>query len=131
MCQVLQVSRSSYYEWFNTGPSKRDLESKKLGEQIKMIFNQSRKSYGTRRIQKALAKSGRFISRRRIKRLMKEQGLICKTRRKFKVTTDSKHCLPIAGNLLNRNFSPERANQVYAGILPISQHKRDGFIWLL
>lgn len=115
MCQVLQVSRSSYYEWFNTGPSKRDLENKKLGEQIKMIFNQSRKSYGTRRIQKALAKSGRFISRRRIKRLMKEQGLICKTRRKFKVTTDSKHCLPIAENLLNRNFSPERANQVYAG----------------
>ena len=115
MCQLLEVSRSSYYEWLYAEPSKRDLENKKLNEHIKMIFDQSRHTYGTRRIKKALSKLGISTSRDRIKRLMQLQGLACKTKRKFKVTTDSKHHLPLADNLLNRQFSPEKANQAYVG----------------
>lgn len=115
MCQLLEVSRSCYYEWLHEKPSTRDLENKKLSEHVKMIFNQSRHTYGTRRIKKSLAKLGLFVSRHRIKQLMKAQGLICKTKRKFKVTTDSKHHLPVAENLLNRQFSPEKANKIYAG----------------
>jgi transposase InsO family protein len=115
MCQLLEVSRSCYYEWLHEKPSTRDLENEKLSEHVKMIFNQSRNTYGTRRIKKALTKLNLFVSRRRIKQLMEAQGLICKTKRKFKVTTDSKHHLPVADNLLNRQFSPEKANQIYAG----------------
>jgi transposase InsO family protein len=80
-----------------------------------MIFNESRKTYGTRRIQRALANEGIIISRRRIKQLMNEQGLIVKTKKKFKVTTDSKHSLPISDNLLERHFDPAQPNQTYAG----------------
>jgi len=115
MCQLLEVSRSSYYEWLDAEPSKRDLENKNLSEHIKMIFDQSRHTYGTRRIKKALSKLGISVSRDRIKRLMQLQGLACKTKRKFKVTTDSKHHLPVADNLLNRQFSPEKMNQAYVG----------------
>jgi len=80
-----------------------------------MIFTKSRNTYGTRRIQRALAKEGLQISRRRIKKLMNEQGLVVKTKKKFKATTDSKHSLPVADNLLDRDFNPMRANQTYAG----------------
>ena len=80
-----------------------------------MIFNESREIYGTRRIQRALGKEGIQSSRRRIKQLMNEQGLIVKTRKKFKVTTDSKHSLLIAENLLARDFYPAQPNQTYAG----------------
>ncbi|WP_157890233.1 IS3 family transposase [Marinobacterium aestuarii] len=80
----------------------------------------SRATYGTRRIQQALAGADETVSRRRIARLMKEEGLECKTRRKFKATTNSKHDKPIAPNLLNRNFSAEKPDQAYVGDITYS-----------
>jgi putative transposase len=107
MCRVLGVCRSSYYDWLNMPASPSKLEKKRLMEQIKMIFDESRKTYGTRRIQRVLVKKAILISRRRIKKLMNEQGLMVKTKKKFKATTDSNHKLPISDNILNRNFSVE------------------------
>ena len=72
---------------------------------IREIFNKSRNIYGTRRIADQLAKRDIFISRNRIVKLMALAGLSCKTTRKFKVTTDSKHNKPISPNLLNREFN--------------------------
>lgn len=116
MCEVLEVSRSSYYAWRNCETlSPRALENQQLSEKTKVIFLEHKCRYGSRRIRKALLKKGYKISRRRVCKLMKAQGLYCKTKRKFKHTTDSNHNLPIAANLLNRDFSPARPNQAYVG----------------
>jgi len=115
MCQLLDVNRSGYYDWLRTDPSLKKAEDGKLANQIKAIFMNNRGNYGTRRIKQALIKEGVMASRRRIGYLMKEQNLQCKTKRKFKVTTDSKHNLPIAPNLLERNFTVANPNQYYVG----------------
>ncbi len=115
MCDVLGAGRSSYYDWLRTKPSARTLENQKLVTPIRGIFMENRCSYGTRRIRKILIKGGTTISRRRVGKLMKQEGLRCKTKRKFKVTTDSKHQLPIAPNLLQREFSADEPDQKYVG----------------
>ena len=115
MCKLLNVCRSAYYAWLNALPSFRTQENVMLLERIKMIFIDSRKTYGTRRIKRALANMGLQVGRRRIGKLMAQLGLICKAKRKFKVTTGSKHSLHVSPNLLQRNFSPSKADQCYAG----------------
>ena len=71
---------------------------------IKEIHARSRKNYGERRIKDDLADEGKTVNRKRIGRLMKEEGLACKTKRKFKATTNSSHDKPVADNLLKRDF---------------------------
>lgn len=130
MCELLKISRSSYYAWFTQeAPSARALEKKGLMEKIKMIFIQNKCRYGSRRVRKALLNMGYSISRRRVGKLMKSLNLCCKTKRKFKFTTDSKHNLPIAPNLLNRDFSPLVPNQTYVGdITYVPTH--EGWLYL-
>jgi len=115
MCQLLKVSRSGYYEWLKKPLSLKLIERQRLMEKIKMLFIQSRKTYGTRRLKKALAKEGIQMSRKRIKKLLAEQGLFVKTRKKFKATTDSNHALPVADNILNQQFAVHKPNQCYVG----------------
>jgi len=115
MCYCLKVSRSAYYAWSINPPSKRAIETELISEKIKKIFEDSRKTYGTRRIMRGLRKYGFFVSRRRIGKLMCKLGLYCKTKKKFRVTTDSKHLLPVAANLLNREFSVGQPNKYYVG----------------
>lgn len=116
MCELLQVIRSSYYAWlYEESPSPRALKKKELSETIKMLFIQYKGRYGSRRIREALLNKGYTISRRRVVQLMKAQQLRCKSKRKFKFTTDSNHTLPVAPNLLNRDFSPLYPNQAYVG----------------
>lgn len=76
---------------------------------------ESRCTYGSRRVRKILQSEDIVISRRRVGKLMKSQGLCCKTKRKFKNTTDSKHQLPISSNHLNRDFRAQGPDQKYAG----------------
>jgi len=115
MCRVIQVSRSGYYEWLNHPGCNRKKQDIKLTSLIQLIFEEGRGNYGSRTIKKKLERKGEFISRRRIIRLMKQANLICKTKRKFKATTDSKHNLPIAPNLLNRQFKVDQPNRCYVG----------------
>ncbi len=91
------------------------IENQKLAKRIKGIFIESRATYGTRRIRKQLATQEISVSRKRVGRLMKQSQLCCKIKRKFKVTTDSKHRLPVAKNVLDRDFSATRPNQKYVG----------------
>jgi putative transposase len=111
----MQVSRSSYYEWLDNPESDRAKQDKELIEIIKPIFQLGRSTYGSRRIKKHLARDNVVVSRRRIVRLMAEADLICKTKRKFKATTDSKHNKPIAPNLLARKFTVTQPNRYYVG----------------
>ena len=115
MCELLGISRSQYYKWRQGFSSPRSLENQRLREEITELVVKSHYRYGTRRVQRGLAKKGLGISRRRIGRIMKEQHLTCKTRRKFKLTTDSNHSLPVAPNLLDRKFSPPQPNTHYVG----------------
>lgn len=89
---------------------------------INELFTQSRQTYGTRRLK-------RTVSRRRIGRLLKKAGLSCKTRRKFKITTDSKHDKPIAPNLLKRQFIVDRPDRYYVGDITYIPTKQ-GWLYL-
>jgi len=86
-----------------------------LSELICELFKEGRQSYGTRRIKRALAKRSFVVSRRRIGRLMKLNNLSCKTKKKFRPTTDSRHQLPIAENHLARNFNVSTPDLCYVG----------------
>jgi transposase InsO family protein len=111
----MRVSRSAYYAWLQRPQTAVEKNDAELTGMIKALFTKSRATYGTRRLKKALIGWDRTVSRRRIGRLMREADLACKTKRKFKATTNSKHDLPIAPNQLDRQFTVNQPNQVYAG----------------
>lgn len=131
MCKVLSVSKSAYYSWKNTSVInlQKIQDEKLLIEKIKSIFVKSKCAYGTRRIRKALNKDNIIISRRRVGKLMKKAKLYCKTKRKFRVTTDSKHGLPIAPNLLGRNFYSKASNKAWCGDITYIPTK-EGWLYL-
>jgi putative transposase len=129
MCEFLGVSRSGYYDWLHRLPTAIEQEDKELIEIIKILFEKGRGNYGTRRLKKELIKQGQCISRRRIGRLMRLAGLACKTKRKFKATTNSKHHLPIAPNLLNRDFCAISPNQKYVGDITYV-HTQEGWLYV-
>ncbi len=111
----MKVSRCCYYSWLNNPEHIRNTEENYLIEKITSIFQVGRGSYGSRRIKKVLLKKRIIVSRRREIRLMKEAELICKNKRKFKATTDSKHSKPVAPNLLLRKFTVNEPNRCYVG----------------
>ena len=115
LCSVLSVSRSAYYAWTTAVESRKAKRDKELKASIITAFTQNRAVYGTRRLKKVLEKQGDSTSRRRIGRIMQEAQLVCKTKRRFKATTNSKHDLPIAPNQLARQFEVKQPNQVYVG----------------
>jgi transposase InsO family protein len=116
MCRILKVDRASYYHWIKSGSITKKVD-KKLNELIEIIFVQGRKNYGTRRIKdKLVQRYGVIVSRRRIGFIMKELGLIAKTKKRYKInTTNSNHNLPVAPNLLNRDFYASNPDEKYVG----------------
>lgn len=115
LCDVLDVSRSGFYAFCARGPSARAERDAVLSEDIRRIHLESESRYGSPRVHAELAVQGEQVSRKRVTRLMREQGLAGKRRRRFKCTTDSKHTLPIAPNLLNRDFTAEQPNTAWVG----------------
>lgn len=115
MCHFLKISRSSYYEWLNPSTGNREKEDEELTVTIKQIFHENRDLYGSRRIRHKLLQMGKHTSRKRISRLMRTARLYCKTKRKFKVTTNSKHNNPISPNLLKRQFNVSKPDQYWVG----------------
>lgn len=113
MSQVLEVSRSGYYDWLTRGPSVRAREDERLKIEIRTAHQRNREIYGPRRLQPELAESGIQVGRDRITRLRRSMGLYCRQRRRFKVTTNSRHNLPVAPNLLNQTFEPTAPNQAW------------------
>jgi putative transposase len=112
MCKVLKLARSGYYAWCKRKLSPRNQENEILSEQIKQIHESSRQTYGSPRIKAALVARGFKVGRNRVVRLMAKLGICGRLKRKFKVTTDSKHHLPVAKNILDRKFTttePDRS----------------------
>jgi len=113
MCYVLEVSRSGYYAWIKRPVSTTEISNKDLTEKIIFIFQRSKKRYGCLRITAELQSQGIHCSKNRVARLMKKHGIKSKTKRRYKVTTNSKHKLPVAENLVEMKFNPERANRLW------------------
>jgi len=105
MCKILKVDKSSYYHWIKTGCVVKKVDEK-LNELIKIIFTGGRGNYGTRRIKDKLEQLyGVIVSKRCIGAIMKDLGLVAKMKRRYVInTTDSNHSLPVAPNLLDRDF---------------------------
>jgi transposase InsO family protein len=115
MCKVLRASRSGYYVWRQRRVSPRQLRRQELLEQIIKIYDDSRGNYGSPRITRELRKNGIVVNRKTVEELMKENSIQAKRKKKFKATTNSNHNLPIAKNLLKRNFKTEKLNQAWVG----------------
>lgn len=115
MCRALEVARSGYYEWLKRPPSPHAQADQVLSERIVHHFAANRHIYGTRRLKVCFAQEGKHVSRRRIGRLMAEQALQVKTRRKFKPTTDSSHGQAVAPNVLQRQFDIDQPDTAYVG----------------
>jgi transposase InsO family protein len=115
MCQLLEVSRSSYYEWLSRPPSGHAAADQPVQAKVQHYFAQGRGTYGTRRIKYLLAQEGLQVSRRRIGRLLTQAGLCCKTRRRFTAPTSAGQAQTVAPNQLNRAFTVEAPDTVYVG----------------
>lgn len=114
MCRVLDVSESGYRSWKRGGKLYRKrLTDTQMLVLIQSIHAEFKEAYGSPRMVRELRSRGFPASKQRVERLMQENGIKAKHKRRFKVTTDSKHNLPIAPNLLERNFTPTAPNQVW------------------
>lgn len=116
MCKLFKVSRSCYYNWIEKGSIVNKID-KDLNNLIKIIFEHSCATYGTRRLKEVLKQRyGLIVSRRKIQRTLKYLNLKVKMKRRFKViTTTSNHTLPISPNHLNRDFYSSQIDKVYVG----------------
>jgi transposase InsO family protein len=113
MCSIFKVSRSGYYAWLIRKPSKHALENKMLIKEIKKIYKESRQTYGSPRITEELRSRNILVSRPRVARLMKQEKIRSRTKKKYVITTDSKHSFSIAPNLVDRTFIVQAPGKVW------------------
>jgi len=113
-CDVLQVSRSGYYDWHKRKPSNRELSNRNLDARITALFAQHKQRVGSPRVTKDLQAEGFSCSENRVARRMKHLRLRALARLKYKVTTDSDHDKPLYANVLNRDFNTTNTNQKWA-----------------
>ena len=114
LCRTLDVSRQGFYSWLGRKPCQRKLTDEVLRRSIRREFADSGARYGSPRVHKALGAQGQSTSRKRVARLMRQDGLIARHRRRFIHTTDSRHGFAVAPNLVNRDFAPDGPNRVWA-----------------
>jgi len=114
-CSALGVSHRGYYSWRRRSATPRHHESVRLLAEIRASFEASKRTYGSPRVLKDLRGLGYRVSRKRIERLMRENGLQAILRRRFRCTTDSAHEYPVAANVLDRRFEVDRPNRSWVG----------------
>ena len=115
MCRALAVSPAGYYAWRERPESRRARHNRILLSEIRVIYRESRETYGSPSIWDALMKRGHDVGEKRIARLMRAEGIRAKTVKKWRATTQSNHRMPVAANALNRQFTVAQPNQVWAG----------------
>ena len=121
VCGQLEVSASGFHQWkqrqTDKGPSKpqrRNISNDALLAHIKAIHAQVKGEYGWPRMWKELVARGIRVGKERVRKLMAQHGIRARTKRKFKATTDSRHNLPVAANLIARDFAPVTPNAVWS-----------------
>jgi len=125
----MKVNRSSYYYWKNKEKSNREKEQARLIPLVRDIFNQTKQCYGTRRISDELKANGESCGRYKARTLMRLAQVTVNRRRKYKVTTTSKHDLPVFPNLLERNFTVSEPNRVWVSDITYLQ-TTNGWLYL-
>jgi len=113
LCRVLLVSTSGFYAWQYRKPSAQQLRKEALTVQVKAAHEASRKTYGSPRVTRKLRKAGEQVTVKTVAKIMQENDIAARKKRRFKATTDSKHTKRIADNLLQRDFTAEAPNQVW------------------
>ena len=114
LCNQMEMSESGYYAWRSRPKSRRQQDDAKFKIIVKAAHARTRETCGPERLQRDIIENeGVQIGVHRIKRLRKELGIRCRQKRKFKATTNSKHSLPVAPNLLNQNFAATAPNQIW------------------
>ena len=113
MGRMLNVSTSGYYAWVDRPLSQRAREEIRLELEIRAADRRTRQTYGPERLQYDLAEHGIWVGICRIRRIRKKLGIRCKQKSKFKVTTHSRHKLPVAENLLEQQFKASQPNKVW------------------
>jgi putative transposase len=113
LCDVMEVSRSGYYLYLKGKLSKKSLMDIKLLIEVKTLASESQNSYGKRMMSKNLQSKGYKVGCYAARTLMRKAGIECKQRRRYRVTTNSVHGLPIAKNVLNREFNVVAPNRVW------------------
>ena len=115
LCRCLRVTRSGFHAWQTRPESTRATRDRQLKVLVHASFVASKGRYGSPRVHRDLREPGAAVSRKRVIRLMQEEQLQARTRKRFKCTTDSKHPHPVAANLLDRQFSAAVPNQRWVG----------------
>lgn len=114
MCRVLGVSRGGFYEWLDRSrPTPRELRDDELTERIRRIHANSRETYGSPRVHARLLRDGVEAGKERVARLMRQAGIQGRVRRRFVVTTDSKHDRPVVPNTLDRQFQQDSSDSAW------------------
>ncbi len=129
MCRNLGVNRSGYYSWRIRKPSQREEYNSILLDKIKSIHRGKFRVYGSPRITNGLRDLGFHCSRPRVARIMRKNNIYAKTKRKFKVTTNSKHNYSISPNLLNQDFTTNALYKIWLSDITYIRTK-EGWIYL-
>jgi transposase InsO family protein len=129
LCKALEVTTSGFYAWRKRPPSARTREDQRLRLLVAESHRESRKNYGSPRVHRDLLARGERVSRKRVIRLMRDEGLEGKVRRRWVTTTDSRHDRPVAPNVLAQNFDASAPNERWAGDVTYLR-SRDGWLYL-
>ncbi len=129
MCSVIGASKSGFYRWMKAQWGYSSPYDRYLLLRIKIVYEWSKRTYGSRRITWALKSQGVICYRNQIARIMKQNGIKAKTKCKFRITTDSRHNLEVAPNLLNRNFTVKQINRIWIGDITYIW-TREGWLYL-
>ncbi len=129
LCRLLLLTTSGYYAWLVRAPSQRSINDAELTQQIEQLHRDSRGLYGAPRLRAALRRHGVFCSIKRVARLMRGAGLAGRRPHRKRGTTDSKHTLPVAENLLAREFTATKAGQKWVSDITYIQ-TWEGWLYL-
>lgn len=113
MCEVLEVSRSGYYAWGSCNKSKRAQENELLRVEIKRVFFESKRRYGSPRVHRQLKTEGIVCGRHRVAKLMRQEELIARRKRKYRRVLSERDYRAAAKNILNRAFNVKEPNKVW------------------
>ncbi len=130
MCQVLDVSRSGFYAWRQRPESESAQRRSELVEQMKSVHSDfDMKNYGSPRMHEELVSRGHDVCENTVAKLMRDHGMRAARSRKFRVTTDSRHSLPVAENILDREFEQATPDRVWLADITYIW-TREGWLYL-
>lgn len=113
LCSVLGVSSSGFYAWCKRPPSQRAKADARLAVEVRLAHKRGRGAYGSPRVHRELKAHGHRIGKKRVERLMRQEGIQGRQKRRFRRTTDSNHTQPVAANVLARDFHADAPNTAW------------------